>query len=61
MHAVDATDTLIGAGSVNEERLWWLLFCLDVSGAADCIVLLQIHSLASFIIWESLLKDADNI
>lgn len=36
-------------------------FCLDVSGAADCIVLLQIHSLASFIILVSLLKDTDNI
>ena len=32
-------------------------FCLDVSGAADCIVLLQIHSRASFTILVSLLKD----
>lgn len=36
-------------------------FCLDVSGAADCIVLLWIHSLVSFIILVSLVKDTDNI
>ena len=36
-------------------------FCLAVSGAADFIVLLQIHSPASFIILVSLLRDTDNI
>lgn len=36
------------------------LLCLDVSGAADYIVLL-IHSPASFIISVWLLKDTDNI
>lgn len=32
-------------------------FCLDVSGAADCIVLLQIHNPASFTIVGAALKD----